>query len=92
MRGPSPTREPSEERSIDECTERTHDLRVTASEEECWKHYQAWCAMEELKPIGRSKFLRAVEARIGMAPTGRGFIGLVLLDIDAGEEKMRAFA
>lgn len=77
---------------LSDCTERTNDLSVTCSEDRAWMHYLAWCEAEEFKPIGRGKFLRTIEARIGMAPNGRGFIGLVLLEIGAGEEKMRAFA
>lgn len=77
---------------LDECTERTSDLRVTASEDECWKHYMAWCEMEELKPANRSKFLRTIDVYIGSAPNGRGYIGLVLLDLTPAEETVRAFA
>jgi len=77
---------------LSDCTERTNDLSVTCSEDRAWMHYLAWCEAEEFKPIGRGKFLRTIEARIGMAPNGRGFIGLVLLEIGATEEKMRAFA
>ncbi len=75
-----------------DCTERSRDLSITCPPGHAWAHYQAWCAAEELKPVGRPKFLRTIEMQIGMAPTGRGFIGLVLLDIGAGEEKLRAFA
>jgi len=77
---------------LSDCTERSNDLSVTCSEDAAWAHYLAWCKAEELKPIGRGKFLRTIEMRVGMAPTGHGFIGLVLLDIGEGEEKMRAFA
>lgn len=77
---------------LSDCTERTNDLSVTCSEDRAWMHYLAWCEAEEFKPIGRSKFLRTIEARIGMAPNGRGFIGLVLLEIGEAEEKVRAFA
>lgn len=77
---------------LSDCTERTNDLSVTCSEDQAWMHYLGWCEAEEFKPIGRSKFLRTIEARIGMAPNGRGFIGLVLLDIGENEEKLRAFA
>lgn len=77
---------------LSDCTERTNDLSVTCSEDRAWMHYLAWCEAEEFKPIGRGKFLRTIEARIGMAPNGRGFIGLVLLEIGETEEKMRAFA
>jgi hypothetical protein len=77
---------------IEECTERTSDLSITATEDECWKHYLAWCDMEELKPIGKPKFLRAIDMRIGTAPNGRGYIGLVLLGIVPDEENLRAFA
>jgi hypothetical protein len=77
---------------LSDCTERTNDLSVTCTEEAAWSHYLAWCDAEEFKPIGRGKFLRTIEARIGMAPNGRGFIGLVLCSLGVGEEKMRAFA
>jgi hypothetical protein len=77
---------------LSDCTERTNDLSVTCTEEAAWSHYLAWCEAEEFKPIGRGKFLRTIEARIGMAPNGRGFIGLVLCSLGVGEEKMRAFA
>lgn len=77
---------------LSECTERTNDLSVTCSEDAAWAHYLAWCEEGEMKPIGRSKFLRTIEARIGVAPNGRGFIGLVLLDIGADKENLRAFA
>lgn len=77
---------------LSECTERTNDLSVTCSEDQAWSHYLAWCEQEDFKHISRSKFLRVISVRIGMAPNGRGFIGLVLLGIAADEEKMRAFA
>jgi len=75
-----------------DCTERSADLSVTCSREAAWAHYLAWCEAEEFKPIGRGQFLRAISARIGTAPNGRGYIGLVLLDIGGAEEKARAFA
>jgi hypothetical protein len=77
---------------IEECTERTSDLRITATEKECWNHYLAWCDAEDLKPIAKPKFLRAIDMRIGSAPNGRGYIGLVLLDIAPQAQEQRAFA
>jgi hypothetical protein len=96
-RAPAPRREDRRHRLqgraghwLSECTDRTHDLSVTLDYADAWDSYQAWCIEEDLKPLGKAKFLRAISASIGTAPGQKAFIGLVLTGVEV--EKIRAVA
>jgi hypothetical protein len=75
---------------MSECTERASDPNVICDHSAAWDSYRIWCHTEDMSPLPRQRFLRAVNARVGTAPGQRAFIGLLLTGIEI--EKARAVA
>ena len=77
-----------------DCTERTPDLAMTVSTQDAWDHYREWCESADLRILPRSRFERAVSAKVGSTSIRgqRCYIGLVLADLCVEEEKVRMLA
>jgi len=77
-----------------DCTERTPDLAMTVSTQDAWDHYREWCEAADLRILPRSRFERAVSAKVGSTSIRgqRCYIGLVLADLCVEEEKVRMLA
>lgn len=75
-----------------DCTERTPDLAMTVSTQDAWDHYREWCEAADLRILPRSRFERAVSAKVGSTSIRgqRCYIGLVL--VEAEENRARAVA